>query len=137
MRLQLLHSDRNAPLLGIDFENLDLDRLVRCEHVGWLVDPAPGDVADMKQRVHSTYIHEGAIVSQASHRAAYRIAFFHLGVPPALDRLLFLFGHGTTIYYNVFFRRIALVAPAPAFPFYQFLHLAPIPLPPPSRSHHR
>ena len=74
MRLELLHSDRNASLLGINFENPGLDLLADREHVRRFVGMTPGNVTDMQQRVHPAYIDEGPAISETSHCAADRLS---------------------------------------------------------------
>ena len=61
MRKKLLHAHRDALLRGINFDYPGLDLLSYGEHVFRLVDAAPGDIANMEQRVHSAYIDKRAI----------------------------------------------------------------------------
>src|SRR5215472_12120650 len=80
MRRELLHSDGNAPLLGINLQDLGFKQLADREHVGRIVDPAPGNVTDMQQRVYAANVNKGSIIGQAAYSARHRVALFELGV---------------------------------------------------------
>ena len=69
MRLQLFHAKRDALPCRLDLQHLRVDLLPHCQYIGWLVDAAPGDVADVQQTVHSADFDERAVVGQAAHGA--------------------------------------------------------------------
>ena len=60
---------RNALFLGINLEHLGFDLLPHREHVLGIAHAAPGDIADVQQRVHAAYIDKRAIVGKAAHLA--------------------------------------------------------------------
>ena len=122
MRLQLLHAQRNAPLLGIDLEHLGFDLLAHREHVGGLVDAAPGDLADMQQAVHAADVDEGAVVGQAADRAAHGFAFADLGVAAFFHAALFFFGEGAAVDHYIFVGHIELDDAAADFLSDQLFH---------------
>ena len=66
---QLLHAERDALGLVVDLDDLDRDRLADIEHLGRVVDAAPGDVGDMQQAVDAAEIHEGAVVGDVLDHA--------------------------------------------------------------------
>ena len=123
MRLQLLHAERNAPLGGIHLEHLDLDLLAHRQHVGGLVDAAPGNVGDVQQRVHAADIHESAVIGQAADRAVHGLAFLDLGVAAFLGGALFFFEHGAAVHHHVFIGHVELDDAAADLLADQLLHL--------------
>ncbi len=110
MRLQLLHAHGNAPFAGIicDLEHYGFDLLPHGEHIRGLLDAAPRDVTHMEQGIHSTQIHESAVVGEATDRTGESVAWLHLGIATVLHRAFFLFGDSATIHYDVFLRYVEL-----------------------------
>ena len=108
VRLKLLHAERDPLLGGIHLQDLGLDLLADRQHVGRLVDAAPGNVGHVQQRVHAADIDEGAVVGQAADRAVHRLAFLDLGVAAFLVGALFLFEHRAAVHHHVFVRHIEL-----------------------------
>src|SRR5579885_351936 len=74
--LQLLHAERDAVRLVIDLDDLDLHRLPNGEHVGRMIDAAPGDVGHVQESVDAAEIDEGAVVSDVLHDAVDHLALF-------------------------------------------------------------
>src|ERR1700674_3607295 len=97
VRQKLLHAHRDALLLGVNLENFDLDLLAYGKHIFRLVDPAPGDLTHMEQRIHTAYIHERSIASEAAHFAVHRFALFELTVPSLFGGALFLFRENAAV----------------------------------------
>src|SRR5580700_10809877 len=58
---QLLHAERDTVGLVVDLDDLDLHRLADGEHFGRVIDPAPGDIGDVKQTVDAAEIHERTV----------------------------------------------------------------------------
>ena len=124
--LQLLHAQRNAPLLGIDLEHSGFDLLAHREHVCGFVDAAPGDFAYVQQTVHAAQIDEGAVVGEAADRAAYGFALANLRVATLLYASLFFFGERAPIDHYIFFGGIELDDAAADFLPHQLFHFGGI-----------
>src|SRR5512132_1878771 len=62
IRLRLLEAERDSLALAVDVEHLDLHVLADLEHLGRVVDMAPGELADVDQAVHPVEVDEGAEV---------------------------------------------------------------------------
>ena len=58
--LRLLEPERDALPLAVDVEHLDLHVLADLEHLGRMVDVAPGELGDVDQAVHPVQVDEGA-----------------------------------------------------------------------------
>src|SRR5271157_2294369 len=124
--LELLHAKRNAPLLRVDLQNLDFNLLAQREHVRRLVDPAPSDVTDMQQPVHSANIDESAVIGEPADRATHRFSFGDLGVAALLHRALLLFGDGAAVHHYIFLRDVELGNAAANLLPHQLLHLGSV-----------
>src|ERR1700748_1019989 len=59
---QLLHAERNAVGLVVDLDDLDLDGLADGEHLGRVIDPAPGDIGDVEQAVDAAEADDRTVV---------------------------------------------------------------------------
>ena len=101
VRLKLLESERNPLLGGIHLEDPRLHLVAHLEHIGGLVDAAPGNVGHVQQRIHAADIDEGAVIGQAAHRALHGLAFLDLGVALVLVGALFLFEHRAAVHHHV------------------------------------
>ncbi len=86
---QLLHAERDAVGLVVDLDDLDLHLLADIEHLGRVIDPAPGDVGDMQQAVDAAEIDEGAVVGDVLDHAVDDLTLFEI-----LHQLLALLGAG-------------------------------------------
>ena len=84
---QLLHAERDAMRLVIDLDDLHLHRLADGQHLGRMVDAAPGDVGHMQQTVDAAEIDEGAVVGDVLDDAVDDLALFEVG-----DDLMALLG---------------------------------------------
>ena len=73
--VELLHAERDALRLGVDADDLHLDRLADMQHVGGMVDALPGDVGDVQQAVDAAQVHEGAVVGDVLDHAIDHLAF--------------------------------------------------------------
>ena len=71
---QLLHAERNALGLGVEANDLDLDRLADGQCFGRVIDTLPGDVGDMQQAIDATQIHERTVVGDVLHDAVEHLA---------------------------------------------------------------
>src|ERR1700723_3416814 len=126
VRQKLLHAHRDTLLLGVNLKNFDLDLLAYRKHVFRLVDPAPGDLTHMEQRIHTAYIHERSIASEAAHLAVHRFALFELTVPALFGGTLFLFRENATVHHHVFFGDFQFDDPTPDLLPHQFFQLRSI-----------
>ena len=126
MRLQLLHAERNALLVGIDLQHLELEFLTGRENVGRLVDAAPGDIGDMKQAVDTADIDKRSVVGEAANRAIDDIALAKLSVTLLLNGTLFFFEHGAAINYEIFVGDVELGDAATNLLADQLLHLGSV-----------
>ena len=72
---QLLQAERHAVLLGVELEHFRGDFVTHCEHLGRMLDAAPGQVGDVQQAVDAAQVHEGAIVGDVLDDALDRRAF--------------------------------------------------------------
>ena len=86
IRLGLLEAERDPLALAVDVEHLDLDRLADLEHLGRMVDVAPGELGDVDQAVHPVEVDEGAEVDDVGDLAVDHVA----RVEPVEDRLAHL-----------------------------------------------
>ena len=68
---------------------LTLDRLADGEHLGRMIDAAPGDVGDMQQAVDAAEIDEGAVIGDVLDHALDHLPLFEVG-----DDLMALLGAG-------------------------------------------
>ena len=67
--LELLHAERDALGLGVEADDLHLDRLADLQRFGRMVDAPPGDVGDMQQAVDAAQIDEGAVIGDVLDHA--------------------------------------------------------------------
>ena len=72
--LELLHAERDALGLAVEADHLDLDLLADAQHLGRVVDPAPGDVGDVEQAVEAAEVDEGAVVGDVLDHAGQHLA---------------------------------------------------------------
>src|SRR5262249_28816505 len=86
---QLLHAERDAVGLVVDFYNLDLHLLADIEHLGGMIDAPPGDVGDVQEAVDAAEVDEGAVVGDVLDDAVDDLPFFQI-----LHQLLALLGAG-------------------------------------------
>jgi hypothetical protein len=61
---ELLQAERHAVALAVELEHLDLDLVADVDHLGRVLDAAPGHVGDVQQAVDAAEIDEGAVVGQ-------------------------------------------------------------------------
>ena len=87
--LQLLHAERDALGVGVDLDDLDLERLTHGQHVGRMVHALPADVGDMQEAVNAAQIHERAVIGDVLDDAINHLAFGQV-----LDDFRTLFGAG-------------------------------------------
>ena len=76
---QLLHAERDAVRLVVDLDDPHLDLLADRQHLGRVVDAAPGDVGDVQQAVDAAEVDERAVVGDVLHRAFDHLAFGEVG----------------------------------------------------------
>jgi hypothetical protein len=70
----LLEAQGDLLFLAVDVEDLDLDLLVDLDHLGRVVDPAPGHVGDVQQAVDAAEVDERAEVGDVLDRALDELA---------------------------------------------------------------
>src|SRR5262244_804357 len=87
--LQLLHAERNAVGLVIDLDDLDLHLLPDVEHLGRMIDAAPGDVGDVEESVDAAEVYECAVVGDVLDHAVDDLTLLEI-----LHELLTLLGAG-------------------------------------------
>src|SRR6266702_3999332 len=86
---QLLHAERNAVGLVVDLDDLDLHGLADGEHLGRVIDPAPGDIGDVQQAVDAAEINERTVIGDVLDHAVDDLALFEI-----LHQFLALLGTG-------------------------------------------
>ena len=106
--LRLLEPERDALAVAVDVEHLDLDVLADLEHLGRVVDVAPGELGDVDQAVHAVEVDEGAEVDDVRDLAVDDVA----RVEPVEDRLAHLLAlvleHGAAREHDVVARAVEL-----------------------------
>ncbi len=110
MRLELFHTDGNAALVALigQLQHFHFDLLANREDVGRFVDAAPGDLADVEQRIDSTQVDERAVFHEAADGAGYGVSFFDLPVDSFASGALFVFDYDAAIDDYVFVSDIEL-----------------------------
>ncbi len=78
----------------VDLDDLDLHLLADSEHLGRVVDAAPGDVGDMQQAVNTAEIDECAVIGDVLHNAVDHLTFFKVGDEFGAGLGTGLFEHG-------------------------------------------
>src|SRR5260370_28364449 len=86
---QLLHAELDAVGLVVDLDDLDLDGLADGEHLGRVIDPAPGDIGDVQQAVDAAEINERTVIGDVLDHAVDHLTLFEV-----LHQLLALLGAG-------------------------------------------
>src|SRR5229473_507941 len=86
---QLLHAERDAVGFVVDLDDLDLHGLADGEHLGRVIDPAPGDIGDVQQAVDAAEIDERTVIGDVLDDAVDDLAFLEI-----LHQLLALLGAG-------------------------------------------
>src|SRR6266480_4206965 len=108
IRLRLLEAERDSLALAVDVEHLDLHVLADLEHLGRVVDMAPGQLADVNQAVHPVEVDEGAEVDDVGDLAVDDVA----GVEAVEDLLPLLLAlvlqHGAAREHDVVARTVEL-----------------------------
>ena len=87
--LQLLHAERDALGVGVDLDDLHLDRVAHRQHLARVDDALPAHVGDVQQAVDAAQVHERAVVGDVLDHAFADFAFLQLA-----DQLGALFGAG-------------------------------------------
>src|SRR6202161_2605170 len=98
---ELLHAERAAVGFVIDLDDLHLHRLADGQHLGRVVDPAPGDIGDMQQAVDAAEVDERTVIGDVLDDTVDDLTFFEI-----LHQLLALLGaglfqHGTARHHDV------------------------------------
>ena len=92
IRRQLLESQRDALLVLVELQNLDLDLIADIHQVTRMRQPSPRHIGDVQQAIEAAHIDECAVVGQVLHHASEDCAFFQvLESLAALLRVLLLF----------------------------------------------
>ncbi len=88
---ELLEAERDALLVFVELENLDLDLIADVDQIARMRESAPGHIGDVQQAVDPTQVDESAVVGEVLHGARQDHALFEvLQGLRAADRLLFL-----------------------------------------------
>src|ERR1700742_906004 len=87
--LQLLHAQADALGLGVDLDDLHLDRVAHRQDLAGVRDALPAHVGDVQQAVDAAQVHERAVVGDVLDHAFADFAFLQLA-----DQLGALFGAG-------------------------------------------
>jgi hypothetical protein len=126
MRQKLLHAHRDALFLSVHPEHLRFNLLSYRKHVLRFIHAAPGDIADVEQRIHAADIHERSIARETTHFTLHRVAFLQFTVPALFRGAVFLFREHTAIDHHVFFCRVQLDDAAANLLSHEFFQLAGI-----------
>src|SRR6185437_10860236 len=86
---QLLHAERDAVGFVVDLDDLDLDGLADGEHLGRVIDPAPGDIGDVEQAVDAAEVDERTVIGDVLDHAVDHLTLFEV-----LHQFLALLGAG-------------------------------------------
>src|ERR1700722_1867861 len=91
VRRQLLETERDALLVLVELQHLDLDLVVDVDQVARVRQAAPGHIGDMQQTIDAPEVDEGAVVGQVLHRTVQDRALFQVleGQGPLAVLLLF------------------------------------------------
>ena len=87
----LLHAERDAFPLAVDLQHLHLDLVVDRDHLGRVVDPAPGHVGDVEQAVEAAEVDEHAEVGDVLDHTLADLAFVDFLEELLLELLAILF----------------------------------------------
>src|SRR6516162_7883713 len=79
IRLELLHTERDALRLGVEANDLDLYGLADIERLRRVVDAAPGDVGDMQQPIDPAEVYKGAVIGDILDDAVENLALLEAG----------------------------------------------------------
>src|ERR1700687_3638191 len=85
----LLHGERNAVGFVVDLDDLDLHGLADGEHLGRVIDPAPGDIGDVQEAVDAAEVDERTVIGDVLDHAVDDLTLFEV-----LHQFLALFGAG-------------------------------------------
>src|SRR5260370_339618 len=91
---QLFAAERNALLVLIEFQDLNLQFVAGFDDRGRMRDASPDQIADVKQAVHSAEIDEDAVIGDVLHFAGDDGAFGERGHQRVALRFLVLFENG-------------------------------------------
>src|SRR5439155_1751885 len=73
---QLLHAERDAVGLVVDLDDLDLHRLADGQHLGRVIDAAPGDIGDVQQAVDAAEVDERTVIGDVLDDAVDHLTLF-------------------------------------------------------------
>ena len=83
---ELLEAERNALLVFVELQHLDLNLVADVDQVAGMGETSPGHVGDVQQAVEAAQIDECAVLGEVLDHAGQHGAFFQM-----LERLGFLF----------------------------------------------
>src|SRR5262249_13469120 len=86
---QLLHAERDAVRLVVDLDDLHLHRLADGEHLGRVIDAAPGDIGNVQEAIDAAEINERTVIGDVLDHAVDHLTLFEV-----LHQLLALLGTG-------------------------------------------
>ncbi len=106
--LKLLHAERDALGLGIEADDLHLDRLADMQSFRRMVDAAPGNVGDMQQTIDAAEIDERTVIGDVLDHAVEDLAFLEVGDQLRTGLRTALFQNRTTRHHDVAARAVHL-----------------------------
>ena len=99
--LGLLEAQRDPLAVAVDVEHLDPDRVADREHLGGMVDVAPGELGDVDQAVDALEVDEGAEVDDVGDLALDHLAGLEAAEDLLADLLALLLEHGAAREHDV------------------------------------
>src|SRR6185437_3620224 len=74
----LLESERNALLVFIELENLDVNLIADIYQIARMRESSPGHVGDVQQTIEAAEIDESSVIGEILHRAGEHRTFFQV-----------------------------------------------------------
>ncbi len=75
---ELLEAQRDALLVFVELEDLDLDLVADIHQVAGMSQASPGHIGDVQQAVDAAQVDERAVLGQVLHHAGENRAFFQV-----------------------------------------------------------
>ncbi len=97
----LLEAKGDALALGVKLEDLHAHFVAHIEHLGGVVDPAPGHVRDVQEAVDAPQVHEAAVLGDVLDDAIHHLALLEVLQGLALELLALFFKEGAAGQHDV------------------------------------
>src|SRR5271155_162201 len=91
IRRELLEAERNALLILVELQHLDLDLVANVDEVARVGETTPAHVGDVEQAIEAAHIDECAVVGEVLYGAGQNAALFERGESDRLLRVLVFF----------------------------------------------